>query len=75
LIGALKHAVSHGHVVSASAFVEAAILEKLARERRGVLHTAYAEAAGDARFLADLRATARALAAADNDGLRRDRQR
>ena len=50
----LRVAVADGLAPNLSAFVEAAIVEKLERSKRTRLYEAYAEAAQDPAFMADM---------------------
>jgi hypothetical protein len=65
-------AVREGGAENLSAYVEAAIEEKLRRSRRGELYDAYQDAARDAAFMADMRGVARDFTRAVADGLRDD---
>lgn len=67
---AAEAAVEAGGAVNLSAFVEEAVQEKLRRSRRSQLYAAYAEAAQDAAFMADMREATLASDAAIGDGLR-----
>lgn len=69
LLGA---AVREGGAENLSAYVEAAIEEKLRRSRRDDLYDAYHAAARDATFMADMRGVARDFKRAAADGLRDD---
>lgn len=69
LLGA---AVRAGDAENLSAYVEAAIEEKLRRSRRDELYDAYQAAARDAHFMADMRGIAKDFKRAVADGLRDD---
>lgn len=68
----LVTAVREGGAENLSAYVEAAIEEKLRRSRRDDLNDAYEAAARDAIFMADMRGVARDFKRAVADGLRDD---
>lgn len=68
----LVAAVRDGGAENLSAYVEAAIEEKLRRSRRDALYDAYQVAARDVTFMADLRGVARDFKRAVADGLRDD---
>ncbi len=68
----LTAAVHEGGAENLSAYVEAAIEEKLRRSRREVLYDAYQAAARDATFMADMRGVSRHFKRAVADGLRDD---
>lgn len=63
-------AVRAGEAENLSAFVEAAIQEKLLRGKRAKLYRAYEAAAQDPAFMADIRAVSAQLDAGTADGLR-----
>lgn len=69
VIEAVKAAVGEGAAPNSSAFVEAAVREKLQRAQRAQLYAAYAEAAQDPAFLADMRAVGAAFDRTAADGL------
>lgn len=69
LLGA---AVRAGDAENLSAYVEAAIEEKLRRSRRDELYDAYRSASQDAAFMADMRGVAKDFKRAVADGLRDD---
>ncbi|MDP1891765.1 MAG: hypothetical protein Q8K55_12810 [Gemmatimonadaceae bacterium] len=69
LLGA---AVRAGDAENLSAYVEAAIEEKLLRSRRDDLYDAYQDAARDTAFMADMRGVAKDFTRAVADGLRDD---
>jgi len=71
-VSALSSAVRSGDAENASAFVEAAIDEKLRRGARAALFDSYADAARDPAFMADMRAVAKHFKRAVADGLRDD---
>ncbi len=56
VIDAVRAAVEQGAAESQSAFVERALLRELSELRRQRLYAAYAEAAADPEFLADMKA-------------------
>lgn len=66
---AVKAAVQAGAAPSADAFIEDAVIAALRERRRERLYAAYAEAAADPVFMADMEATARAFDGALADGL------
>jgi hypothetical protein len=68
----LTTAVHEGGAENLSAYVEAAIEEKLRRTRRDVLYDAYTAASQDATFMADMRGVSRHFTRAVADGLRDD---
>ncbi|MHB1096225.1 MAG: hypothetical protein ACYC3F_08620 [Gemmatimonadaceae bacterium] len=65
-------AVREGGAENLSAYVEAAIEEKLRRSRRDDLYDAYKTASHDAHFMADMRGVAKDFKRAVADGLRDD---
>lgn len=68
----LTAAVHEGAAENLSAYVEAAIEEKLRRSRRDDLYDAYTAASHDAHFMADMRGVAKDFKRAVADGLRDD---
>ncbi|HYD54267.1 MAG TPA: hypothetical protein VEA99_16650 [Gemmatimonadaceae bacterium] len=70
VVQAADAAVRAGAAENLSAFVEAAIEEKLRRTRRAELYGAYQEAAQDPAFMADMRAVTTQFESAEGDGLR-----
>ena len=68
----LAAAVHEGGAENLSAYVEAAIEEKLRRSRREVLYDSYQAAARDAAFIADMRGVSKDFKRAVADGLRDD---
>jgi len=68
-LDAVDAAVGAGLAPNRSAFVEAAVEEKLTRTRRATLYQAYAAAAQDPAFLADMQAVEAAFDRAAGDGL------
>jgi hypothetical protein len=64
-----KSIVRAGGAENLSAFVEAAIEEKMLRGRQAALYTAYERAAQDAAFRSEMRAVASDFAATERDGL------
>lgn len=66
---AVRDAVAEGAAESQNALVEQALLRYLAELRREKLYSAYAEAALDPDFVADMREVSRAFDAATADGL------
>lgn len=70
VVQAVDAAVKAGEVENQSAFVEAAIEEKLRRGRRAKLYRAYGAAAQDPAFMADMRTVAAQFDRATADGLR-----
>lgn len=71
-VTAAAAAVRSGEAENLSAYVEAAIDEKLRRGKRGELFDAYRDAARDPAFMADMRSVARDFNRAVADGLRED---
>jgi len=69
LLGA---AVREGGAENLSAYVEAAIEEKLRRSSRDQLYDAYQGAARDSEFMADMRGVAKDFTSTAADGLRDD---
>lgn len=70
VVQAADAAVGAGAAENLSAFVEAAIEEKLRRTKRAELYGAYQEAAQDPAFMADMQALTAQFDAAAGDGLR-----
>lgn len=68
----LTAAVRESGAANLSAYVEAAIEEKLRRSRRDELYDAYQAASRDAHFMADMRGVAKDFKRAVADGLRDD---
>lgn len=66
---AVRAAVDAGDAPSTDAFVEEAVVAALRERRRRRLYAAYAEAAQDPAFVADMHDTSRAFDAAVGDGL------
>jgi Arc/MetJ-type ribon-helix-helix transcriptional regulator len=66
--GAVRALVAAGEAPSADAFVEQAVVAALRERRRERLYAAYAEAATDPAFTADMDATARAFEVTLADG-------
>ncbi|MCA2987093.1 hypothetical protein [Gemmatimonas sp.] len=64
-----RAAVADGLAPNLSAFVEAAVIEKLRRSRRARLYEAYAVAANDPAFMADMEQLTTAYDATAADGL------
>lgn len=67
---AVREAVAAGMAESQNALVERALLHFLAEKRRESLYAAYAEAATDPAFAADMRAVSDAFEVTVADGLR-----
>lgn len=65
---AVRAVVEAGDAPSADAFVEAAVIAALRERRRERLYQAYAEAASDPGFMADMEATTRAFDVTLADG-------
>lgn len=63
-------AVGAGEAENLSAFVEAAVREKLRRSKRAGLYNAYLEASQDPAFMSDMSEVSGQLSGADGDGLR-----
>lgn len=66
---AVKAAVQAGAAPSADAFIEEAVIAALRERRRERLYAAYAEAAADPVFVADMEVTTRAFDGTLADGL------
>ena len=69
LVRAADAAVAEGGAPNLSAFVQEAIAEKISREKRAKLYAAYAEAALDPQFMAEMREVTAAFDASVADGL------
>jgi hypothetical protein len=69
LVRAADAAVAASGAPNLSAFVQDAIAEKIRREKRSKLHAAYAEAARDPEFMADMREVALEFDRVVGDGL------
>lgn len=69
VLAAVDAAVGAGLAPNRSAFVEAAIEEKLTRARRTTLYQAYAAAARDPAFLSDMQDVDAAFDRTAGDGL------
>jgi hypothetical protein len=69
VIDAVKAAVEQGAAESQNAFVERAVVRELRELRRQRVYAAYAEAAADPEFLADMQAVTEALDPAAGEGL------
>lgn len=67
--GAVRTLVDAGEAPSTDAFVEQAVIAALRERRREQLYAAYAEAAADSAFMADMDATSRAFDVTVADGL------
>jgi PAS domain-containing protein len=72
LVRAVKDAVDQGAAESQNAFVERALIRELREARRRLLYDAYAAAASDPAFLADMDSTTAAWEPAAADGLSSD---
>jgi Arc/MetJ-type ribon-helix-helix transcriptional regulator len=72
LVRAVKDAVEQGAAESQNAFVERALKRELRETRRRRLYDAYAAAASDPAFLADMDSTTAAWESAAADGLNSD---
>ena len=72
VVQAADAAVSAGEAENLSAFVEAAIQEKLWRTKRSSLYGAYQAAARDSAFMADMKGVAAQFDASSADGLSDD---
>jgi len=66
---AVRTAVQAGAAPSASVLVEEAVVAKLREIRRSAVYAAYAAAAGDPKFLADIASDTDAFDVAVSDGL------
>lgn len=66
---AVREVVEAGDAPSADAFVEDAVIAALRERRRKRMYAAYAAAAADPAFIADMNDTTRAFDAAVSDGL------
>jgi hypothetical protein len=69
VVDAAKQVVQAGEAENLSAFVEAALEEKLLRSKRAALYSAYDEALTDPLFTADMNAITKSFTPADSDGL------
>ena len=69
LLDEVKAIVREGSFRSINAFVEQALSELVQRVRQKQVQQAFAEASGDPRFLADLKAVGWAFEAADDESL------
>ncbi|MDP9348705.1 MAG: hypothetical protein M3P24_06140 [Gemmatimonadota bacterium] len=69
VIDAVRSAVEQGAAESQNAFVERAVVRELRELRRQRVYAAYAEAAADPEFLADMSALTEALDPTVGDGL------
>jgi hypothetical protein len=67
---AIRAVVKSGEAPSANVFVEDAVKERLRECRREKLYAAYAEAADDPDFMAEMSDTVRAFDVALGDGTR-----
>jgi Arc/MetJ-type ribon-helix-helix transcriptional regulator len=70
VVQAVDAAVKAGEIENQSAFVEAAIEEKLRRSKRAKLYRAYGAAAQDPAFMADMQAVSAQFDDVTGDGLR-----
>jgi Arc/MetJ-type ribon-helix-helix transcriptional regulator len=70
VVQAADAAVGSGEAENLSAFVEAAIEEKLRRSKRAKLYRAYDQAAQDPAFMADMHEVTARFDATSADGLR-----
>jgi hypothetical protein len=68
---AVKNAVEHGAAESQNAFVERALVRELRELRRQRVYTAYADAAADPHFVADMDSVSAAFDKTVGDGLSR----
>ena len=66
----MKDAVDHGAAKSQNAFVERALIRELREARRRLLYDAYAAAASDPAFLAEMDSTTAAWETTAADGLK-----
>ncbi len=69
---AVRKVVERGEAESQNAFVEDAIVRRLKELRRDRIYSAYAEAAQDPAFMADMRAMTAAFDVTARDGLESD---
>jgi hypothetical protein len=69
VLEAVKHAVEHGAAESQNAFVERAIIRELRDIRRQRVFDAYAQAAADPVFMAEMEALTNAFDNTTADGL------
>jgi hypothetical protein len=69
VLEAAKEIVQSGGADNLSAFVEAAVEEKVRRTRQEILYASYEAAAKDAAFLGSMSDVAHEFAIADTDGL------
>lgn len=68
---AITRAVSQGSAASKGAFIEAAVIAQLREIRRAKVYAAYADAADDPVFMADMASTTTAFDATVSDALER----
>ncbi len=66
---AIRNLVSAGNAPSAGAFIEDAVMRRLRELRQEKVYAAYAAAAEDLAFMADMTTTTEAFEAAVPDGL------
>jgi hypothetical protein len=69
VLEAAKEIVTAGRAENLSAFVEAAVEEKVRRTRREDLYSAYAEAAADESFRESMTLVSRQFEPSESDGL------
>lgn len=69
VLEAAKEIVTAGRAENLSAFVEAAVVEKVRRIRRNDLYSAYAEAAADQAFKESMSSVSRHFESSEADGL------
>ena len=69
VLDAAKELVRAGEAENLSAFVEAAVDEKIRRTKRAALYEAYVAAARDDAFVSDMRSVGEAFRQTDADGL------
>lgn len=69
VLEAAKEIVTAGRAENLSAFVEAAVEEKVRRTRRNDLYSAYAEAAADQAFKESMSSVSRHFEPSEADGL------
>lgn len=69
VLGAAKDLVRAGEAANLSAFVEAAVDEKIRRTRRAALYGAYEAAARDDAFVSDMTSIGEAFRKSETDGL------
>lgn len=70
IASAIRQLVETGEAASADAFIQEALVAHFRARRRDRVYSAYAEAAADPAYVAEMEETARAFDATVGDGLR-----